>query len=119
MVKPHWNTEELIENWTLLPSELELVNKKVDANRIGFAILLKYFQIFARFPDLTTKIPDTIISYIASQLEADTQLYSQYNWQGRSIKNHRAEIRVLFGFKIATISDSELCEPPLPIITAE
>jgi hypothetical protein len=28
MVKPHWDTEELVENWTLLPQELELVNKK-------------------------------------------------------------------------------------------
>ncbi len=25
MVKPNWDTEELIENWTLLPTELELV----------------------------------------------------------------------------------------------
>ncbi len=107
MVKPHWDAEELIENWTLLPQELELVKNKVDANQIGFAVLLKYFQIFARFPEETTKIPDTIISYIASQLETDTQLYSQYNWQGRSIKNHRAEIRALFGFRTATISDSE------------
>ena len=107
MVKPHWDTEELIENWTLLPQELELVKNKVDANQIGFAVLLEYFQVFARFPEETTKIPDTIISYIASQLETDTQLYSQYNWQGRSIKNHRAEIRALFGFRTAKISDSE------------
>ncbi|NJL52068.1 MAG: Tn3 family transposase [Hydrococcus sp. SU_1_0] len=107
MVKPHWDGKELIENWTLLPQELELVRNKVDANQIGFAVLLKYFQVFARFPEETTKIPDTIISYIASQLETDTQLYSQYNWQGRSIKNHRAEIRALFGFRTATISDSE------------
>ena len=107
MVKPHWDVEELIENWTLLPQELELVKNKVDANQIGFAVLLKYFQIFARFPEETTKIPDTIISYIASQLETDAQLFSQYNWQGRSLKNHRAEIRALFGFRTAKISDSE------------
>ena len=107
MVEPHWDAEELIENWTLLPQELELVKNKVDANQIGFAVLLKYFQVFARFPEETTKIPDAIISYIASQLETDTQLYSQYNWQGRSIKNHRAEIRALFGFRTAKISDSE------------
>ena len=107
MVKPHWDTEELVENWTLLPQELELVNNKVGANQIGFAVLLKYFELMARFPDSATEIPNIIISYIASQLKTDSSLYSQYNWQGRSIKNHRAEIRQLFQFRTATISDSE------------
>ena len=107
MVKPDWETEELVENWTLLPTELELVNNKVGANQIGFAVLLKYFELMARFPDSSAEIPDVIISYIASQLKADSKLYSQYNWQGRSIKNHRAEIRKLFGFRTASISDSE------------
>ncbi|MBW4548541.1 MAG: Tn3 family transposase [Symplocastrum torsivum CPER-KK1] len=107
MVKPHWDTEELVENWTLLPQELERVNKKVGANQIGFAILLKSFQLVARFPDSDAEIPDLIISYIASQLKIDPNLYSQYNWQGRSLKNHRAEIRQLFGFRTATLSDSE------------
>ena len=107
MVKPDWETEELVENWTLLPQELELVKKKVDAGQIGFAILLKYFQIEARFPHSSTEISETIVRYIASQLNIDSSLYSQYNWQGRSIKNHRAEIRELFGFHTVTISESE------------
>lgn len=77
MVKLHWDTEELIENWTLLPTELELVNKKVGANQLGFAILLKYFQLMARFPDSSTEIPDIVISYVASQLKFDSKLYSK------------------------------------------
>ena len=28
MVKPSWDTEELIENWTLLPQELEISKEK-------------------------------------------------------------------------------------------
>ncbi len=107
MVKPPQSTEELVENWTLVPQELELVKRKVGAGQIGFAILLKYFQMMARFPDSNTEIPETVIIYIASQLKSDPSLYSQYNWQGRSIKNHRAEIRELFGFRTATMSDSE------------
>ena len=107
MVKPPQSTEELVENWTLVPQELDLVKRKVSAGQIGFAILLKYFQIMARFPDSSAEIPKTVITYIASQLKADPSLYSQYNWQGRSIKNHRAEIRELFGFRTATMSDSE------------
>ena len=107
MVKSPWNSEELVENWTLVPTELELVKKKVGFNQLGFAILLKYFQLMARFPDAPSDIPGQSITYIASQLLADESLYSKYNWQGRSIKNHRAEIRQLFGFQTATTSDSK------------
>jgi TnpA family transposase len=108
MIKAHWDTEELIENWTLVPQELKLIQKKVGANQIGFGVLLKYFQIMARFPDSPSEIPEIIISFIASQLKIDPSLYEQYDWQGRSLKNHRGEIRSLFGFRIATISDSEI-----------
>ncbi len=107
MVKPHWDPEELIENWTLLPQELELVSSKVGANQIGFAVLLKYFQAFARFPDSPKEIPLTIVSYIAQQLKIPSSSYSDYDWQGRSISNHRASIRKLFGFRTATIADGE------------
>ena len=41
MGNSNYLSEELIENWTLLPQELELAKKKVGANQIGFAVLLK------------------------------------------------------------------------------
>ena len=107
MVKANWDTEELIENWTLLPQELELVKNKVGANKIGFAVLLKYFQHFARFPDSPKEIPDAIISYIAQQLQFPSNSYSDYDWQGRSITNHRTAIRKLFGFRVAKVADGE------------
>jgi Tn3 transposase DDE domain/Domain of unknown function (DUF4158) len=106
MVKANWDTDELIENWTLLPTELNLVSSKVGANQIGFAVLLKYFQTFACFPDSPKEIPDKIISYIAQQLQIPSDSYSDYDWQGRSISNHRASIRKLFGFRTATVQDS-------------
>jgi hypothetical protein len=107
MVKANWDTEELIENWTLLPKELELVKNKVGANQIGFAVLLRYFQHFARFPDSPKEIPDIIISYIAQQIQIPSNSYSDYDWQGRSITNHRAAIRKLFGFWVAKVTDGE------------
>ena len=62
MVKPNWDTEELIENWTLLPQELELTKKKVGGNQIGFALLLKHFQLFAYFPEDKSSISQVVIS---------------------------------------------------------
>ncbi|MDJ0595975.1 MAG: Tn3 family transposase [Pleurocapsa sp. MO_226.B13] len=107
MVKANWETEELIEHWTLLPQELELVKNKVGANQIGFAVLLKFFQTFARFPTDSAEIPNVIISYIAQQLQIPSSDYSDYDWQGRSISNHRAAIRKLFGFRTVKVVDEE------------
>jgi hypothetical protein len=84
-----------------------LVKNKVGANQIGFAVLLKFFQTFARFPNDSGEIPNVIISYIAQQLQIPSSDYSDYDWQGRSISNHRAAIRKLFGFRTVKIVDEE------------
>jgi len=107
MVKPNWDTEELIENWTLLPQELELAKKKVGGNQIGFALLLKHFQLFAYFPEDKSSISQIVISYIASQVNLPEISYSDYYWQGRSAKAYRGEIRCLFNFRVASIQDSK------------
>ncbi len=106
MVKKNWSAEELIESWTLIPQELELVRNKVGGNQIGFALFLKYFQLMARFPDSPDEIPSLVISYIANQVGISESDYSDYNWQGRSAKVYRVEIRSLFNFKCATSQDS-------------
>ncbi len=107
MVKANWEEEELIENWTLIPQELELVENKVGGNRIGFALLLKHFQLFARFPEKPSSIPKKIISYIAHQIKIPESAYSDYDWLGRSAKVYRVEIRTLFNFRVATVQDSQ------------
>ena len=107
MIKPNWDTEELIENWTLLPQKLELAKKKVGGNQIGFALLLKHFQLFAYFPEDKSSISQTIISYIASQVNLPESSYSEYDWQGRSAKVYRVEIRRLFNFRVASLQDSQ------------
>ena len=107
MVKQNWDTEELIENWTLLPQELELTKKKVGGNQIGFALLLKHFQLFAYFPEDKSSISQVVISYIASQVNLPESDYFDYDWQGRSAKVYRVEIRRLFNFRVASVQDSE------------
>ena len=42
-MKRNWQPEELIEHWTLIPPELDLLIKKTVTNRLGIALLLKYF----------------------------------------------------------------------------
>ena len=43
-MKRLWTNDDLVVQWTLQPNELALLEYKEGANRLGFALLLKYFQ---------------------------------------------------------------------------
>ena len=69
-MKKNWNEEELLANFMLMPNELHLsMGNKTETNRLGFAVLLKYFQQKARFPSQKQDIPKVVIEYIAKQLD--------------------------------------------------
>ncbi|MEU8251138.1 hypothetical protein [Nonomuraea sp. NPDC048916] len=42
--------DELVEHWTILDEERDLIAGKRDATRLGFAILLKFYTQHGRFP---------------------------------------------------------------------
>ena len=67
-MKREWTDLELAEHWTLLPSEAALLANKTGPTRLGFAVLLKYFQYAARFPLSMQEVPTTAIAYIAGQV---------------------------------------------------
>lgn len=56
-MKRRWVPEELAEHWILLSDELTLVGNKTGATRLGFAILLKAFQLEGLFPHHKSDIP--------------------------------------------------------------
>jgi Domain of unknown function (DUF4158) len=60
-------TEELIEYWTLNVEELALLGNKTGAIRLGFAVLLKFFQKEAHFPAYKNEVPGVVITYLATQ----------------------------------------------------
>ena len=49
-MKRDWNADELVEHWTLPPGEKALLANKTGPTRLGFAVLLKFFQHEGRFP---------------------------------------------------------------------
>lgn len=106
-MKRHWEVDELIEYWTLLPDEETLLGNKTGANRLGFAILLKFFQLEVRFPQHIRDIPKPVVVHLSKQVGVPSEEYHTYDWQGRSIKYHRAEIRSFLGFRKATVSDAQ------------
>lgn len=49
-MRQDWTPEQLVDEWTLEEGDRELVGNKSGATRLGFALLLKFFQIEGRFP---------------------------------------------------------------------
>ena len=83
------------------------MSNKIGATRLGFAVLLKFFQQEGRFPTFKNEVPGIVISFVATQVGVAPEVYSQYDWQGRSIEYHRAEIRKLLSFRESTVADAE------------
>ena len=66
-MKRLWSNDDLLAHWSLQPSELALVEHKEGANRLGFALLLKYFQIDGRFPRQKHDVPVPAIAFVATR----------------------------------------------------
>lgn len=52
-----WSTEDLIASWTLVGEDWSLVGNKTGATRLGFSLVLKFFEIEARFPRDASEFP--------------------------------------------------------------
>ena len=97
-MKRKWENHELVDHWTIAEDDRLLIRQKRGANRLGFALMLKFFQLTGRFPEKQSEIPRVVRAFVAEQLKVDEENYQQYDWQGRAIKRHRVEIRTLYGF---------------------
>ena len=106
-MKRVWGEEELVEQFTLLPHERPWLGKKTGHTRLGWAVLLKCFQYEGRFPKARSDVPTAVVAHIAPQVDVPPEAFSRYDWSGRSIKYHRAQIRTLLGFREATVDDGE------------
>ncbi len=106
-MKRQWTADELAEHWTLYPADETLLMNKAAATRLGCALLLKYFQVNGRFPQHKGDVPAAVIVHVAQQLDIPPELYAQYDWGGRTIEFHRAQIRQALGFREATVQDAD------------
>ncbi|MEI5100224.1 DUF4158 domain-containing protein [Streptomyces sp. PmtG] len=104
-MRQEWEPEDLIEVWTLLEDDMGKLRNKSGANRLGFALLLKFFEVEARFPETAAEIPGPAVSYLAQQVKVPEREWAAYDWAGRAIQRHRVEIREAYGFRICTKED--------------
>ena len=98
--------DELIEHWTLDGDELGQVAGKRGATRLGFALLLKFFSRMGRFPRGRGELPDEAVAYVARQVGVPASDLGFYEWDGRTVEYHRAQVRKFLGFRECTVADA-------------
>ncbi len=106
-MRMEWSSEDLVGSWTLVEEDWRLVGNKTGATRLGFALLLKFFELEARFPTSADELPPAAVAYVADQVKVDPVDLAGYSWDGRSIKYHRAQIRSAFGFREFSRGDED------------
>lgn len=106
-MRAEWSTEDLVGSWTLVDEDWQLVGNKSGVTRLGFALLLKFFELEARFPCSGQELPTSVVSYVARQVGVDEDRFTSYAWSGRAIERHRAQIRRAFGFREFSRGDED------------
>ncbi|GAA1580739.1 hypothetical protein GCM10009678_74300 [Actinomadura kijaniata] len=99
--------DELVGNWTLVGDELEQLSGRRGATKLGFALLLRFYALNGRFPTGRAELPDQAVAYVARLIDVPASELGLYEWDGRTIKDHRKDIRKYFGFRECSLADSE------------
>lgn len=111
--------DELVEHFTLLADETALLRNKSGGTRLGFALLLKFFTRAGRFPTGRGELPDEVVEFVARQVGVPARELGFYDWSGRTIKAHRAEVRRVLGFRECSVDDAEKLSQWLAVEVAE
>ena len=99
--------DELIGNWTLVGDELEQLSGRRGATKLGFALLLRFYAVHGRFPAGRGEIPDQAVAHVARLVDVLPDELGLYEWDGRTIKAHRADVRRYFGFRECSVADAD------------
>ncbi len=91
----------------MVGAEQDLVAAKHRDTQLGFALLLKFYGRFGRFPRGRAELHEDVVEFVARQLGVQAGSLGFYEWAGRTIKRPRAEIRADLGFRECTVVDAE------------
>ncbi|MBA3824226.1 MAG: DUF4158 domain-containing protein [Ktedonobacterales bacterium] len=106
-MKRSWTPEELVEQWSVTPRDLQAIGNKSGATRLGFVVALKYFQCEGRFPRGRQDVPWLIVSFLATQVQVPVEAWNEYRWDSRAATYHRGQIRDVLGFREVTSADGD------------
>ena len=117
--------DELIDRWTLVGDELNLVAGK-RGRRSSASPCSALLHSKRPVPSGKGEIPDAAVDYVARQVAVGATEIAFYEWSGRTIEFHRAQIRKALEFREGSVADAEALAdrwsrssaPPHPAPTA-
>ncbi|RBQ18476.1 hypothetical protein DP939_18365 [Spongiactinospora rosea] len=121
-MRREWELEDLIACWTLDEDEFALVGNKTGATRLGFSLMLKHFELEARFPR-REDVPRPAVEFMAGQVKVDPERFTGYDFTARQVTDHRKQIREFYGFCEPAVGDedklivwlaSDICPAEMP-----
>jgi Domain of unknown function (DUF4158) len=78
------NFADLVEHWALLPEEINLLAGKHDGpTKLAFALLLKFYGRYGRFPRGRAELRDEVVVFVAAQVRVPAADLGLYAWDGR------------------------------------
>jgi hypothetical protein len=66
-VRQEWSLEDVVACWTLVDGDWDLVANKSGPTRLGFCLMLKFFEIEGRFPEFIEEFPQPAVEYVAGR----------------------------------------------------
>lgn len=68
---------------------------------------MKFYIWAGRFPRGRGELPGGAVEFVARQVGVEPAELGLYEWTGRTIEYHRAQIRSHLGFRECTVADAE------------
>ena len=82
-MRAEWEPDELIDTWTLTGGDWNLIANKAGVTRLGFAVMLKFYEMEGRFPAYREEVPQAAVDYLGSLVRVEPALFAKYSWRGR------------------------------------
>jgi TnpA family transposase len=99
--------QDLVEHWTLLGDENDLVAGKRGGTRLGFALLLKFYTANRRFPAGPGDFSVDEVEFVARQVGVEPERLVDYGWVGRTARHHQMQIRQYLGVRECSVADAD------------
>jgi hypothetical protein len=81
--------------------------RRRDVNRLGFAVQMTTVRFLGSFVAIDT-VPDTVVVFVADQLEIDRDVFIAYGGRDKTVLEHQWEIRSVLGLVDFADAQNEL-----------
>lgn len=76
--------DDVVDHFTLIGDELDLLHAKSGSTRLGFAALLKFLLWRGRFPRAAHELPDDAVAHLARQVHVPAGELASFEFASRT-----------------------------------